>query len=303
MIVAGSANMDIVVRTRRAPRPGETLLGEDYAFYPGGKGANQAVAARRAGAAVAFAGCIGRDAYGDQLIEALTAEGIDLAATRRTWTATGVAFITVEASGENRIIVISGANHAFAPEDVSGLAAPASVLLVQLEIPLQTVLAAASRVRADGGVVIMNASPVAGIAAESRAALLAAADILLVNETEAAALLEVTPDEAGMPWTAEAVRRLAQGRLGAVITLAAAGAAWADRDGAGHVPGHRISAVDTTACGDAFAGAFASAIERKAGISAATAFGNAAGALAALTPGAQPSLPQRNAIETLMASS
>ena len=303
MIVAGSANIDIVVRTRRAPGPGETLLGEDYAFYPGGKGANQAVAARRAGAAVAFAGCIGRDAYGNQLIEALAAEGIDFAATRRTGAATGVAFITVEASGENRIIVISGANHAFAPADVSGLAVPDSVLLVQLEIPLQTVLAAASRVRADGGVVIMNASPVADIAAESRTALLAATDILLVNETEAAALLEVAPDEASIPWAAEAVRRLAQGRLGAVITLGAAGAAWADEDGAGHIPGHRIKAVDTTACGDAFAGAFASAIERQAGISAAAAFGNAAGALAAMTPGAQPSLPQRKAIESLMMAS
>ncbi len=194
MIVAGSANMDVVVRANHAPGPGETLLGQDYAFYPGGKGANQAVAASRAGARVAFLGCIGRDPYGDRLTEALIADHIDLAAIRRVAAPTGIAFITVEASGENRILVVPGANLAFLPAHLPEIFAPGTVLLTQLEIPVQTVLAAAALIRACSGTVILNASPIAAVDAQSRAALLAATDILLVNETEAAMLLGTTAE-------------------------------------------------------------------------------------------------------------
>ncbi|MCF3946614.1 ribokinase [Acidiphilium sp. AL] len=296
MIVAGSANMDIVVRTSRAPDAGETIIGRDYALYPGGKGANQAVAARRAGAEVGFAGCIGDDAYGDQLVAALVAERIDLGTTRRVAAPTGVAFVIVEAGGQNRIIVVPGANHGFAPADLVGDVPSGSVLLMQLEIPVETVLAAAMRVRAVGGVVILNVSPIAGLDAGTRARLLAVADIVLVNETEAAELLGIAVSEGN---SSDAARRLAEGRRGAVITLGAAGAVWCAGGEQGRVPGHRIDVVDTTACGDAFAGAFAAAIERGVSVGEAVADGNAAGALAATISGAQPSLPRRDAIEAL----
>ena len=302
MIVLGSANMDIVVRTGRAPSAGETILGQDYALYTGGKGANQAVAARRSGAQVAFLGCIGRDAYGDRLVEALAADGIGLGAVRRVETPTGIAFIAVEASGENRIIVVPGANHAFLPEHLPEAIAGGTVLLAQLEIPVATFCAAAARVRASGGTVILNASPIAAIEASSRATLMEASDILLVNEVEAAALLGGAAEIGTLAVAAKAAAGLAGSRRAAVVTCGATGAAWYASGACGHLPGHRIAAVDTTACGDAFAGAFACAIERGEPVAAAVAFANAAGALAATKPGAQISLPDRAEIDAFLAS-
>ena len=301
MIVAGSANMDIVVRANTAPGPGETLLGLDYAFYPGGKGANQAVAASRSGARVAFLGCIGCDPYGDRLTEALLADHIDLGSTRRVAAPTGIAFITVEASGENRILVIPSANHAFLPAHLPEIFSPGTILLTQLEIPVETVLAAAALIRACRGTVILNASPIAAVDAQSRAALLAATDILLVNETEAAMLLGAAAELSAPSLAATAATRLAKNRRAAVITLGAAGVVWCAGSEAGHLPGHAITVADTTACGDAFAGAFASAIERGESIQTAVAIGNAAGALAATKPGAQPSLPDGAAISAFLA--
>lgn len=292
MLVAGSANMDIVVRASRAPGPGETVLGRGYALYHGGKGANQAVAASRAGARTAFAGCLGRDAHGDALAAALAAEGIDLALTHRVKAPTGVALITVEDDGENRIVVVPGANHAFRPEHLPTRLEAGTVLLVQLEIPIETVLAAAAKMREAGGITILNASPVAAIPAETRLALLDAADIVLVNETEAAALLGI----GSLADAREAARRLAHGRRAAVVTLGAQGVAWACSTGGGQMPAHRVAVVDTTGAGDAFAGAFACAVERDASLEEAVRYGNAAGALAATRSGAQPSLPDRAAI-------
>jgi ribokinase len=245
-------------------------------------------------------GCIGRDPHGDRLIEALAGNRIDLSATHRVANPTGVAFITVEAGGENRIIVIPGANHAFTPAHLPRPVAPDAVLLVQLEIPVDTVLAIAALVRESGGTVILNASPVSAIDAASRAALLEAADILLVNEIEAAALLGVPVETEVLAYAASAAKNLAQNRRAAVITLGAAGVIWCSGSESGHLPGHPIQVVDTTACGDAFAGAFASAIERGDPIQTAVAFGNAAGALAATQPGALPSLPDHAAISTFL---
>lgn len=289
MLVVGSANMDIVVRAQRAPAAGETVMGLDYALYPGGKGANQAVAASRAGAAVQFCACLGRDAHGDALRAALLADHVELSALRDAAVPTGVALITVEAGGENRIIVVPGANNALTPATLPANIPPGTVMLAQLEIPVETVLAGAAKVRAAGGCVVLNASPVAGLDAALRAALLAAADVLLVNETEAAILLEDTD----LPTPAQAARRLALGRRAAVITLGAKGVIWAEQDDCGHISAHEIQAVDTTACGDAFAGSFAAALEAGKTIGQAVRFGNAAGALAATKRGAQPSLPYR----------
>ncbi|MCW8307787.1 ribokinase [Acidiphilium sp. PA] len=298
MIVLGSANMDIVARAEHAPAAGETVLGRDYALYPGGKGANQAVAARRAGAAITFIGSLGQDAYGEALLHALTAEAIDCGATIRTATPTGIAIITVEAGGENRIIVIPGANHDLTADRLPPTMPPATILLTQLEIPIPTVLAAAARVRATGGTTILNASPIAGIDAATSTRLCAAADILLVNETEAAALL-------GLPRlndTAGAAARLATGRRAAVITLGADGVAWASEQGTFALKRHDVPVVDTTGCGDAFAGGFAGALERGATLADAVAFGNAAGALAATKPGAQPAMPTHAEINALLST-
>lgn len=292
MLVVGSANMDIVVRAVRAPAAGETVMGLDYALYPGGKGANQAVAASRAGAATRFSVCLGRDAYGDALCAALEADGVDLSAARRTGSPSGVALITVEANGENRIIVVPGANRALRPGSLPNDIGFGTVMLAQLEVPIETVLAAAAEVRAKNGIAVLNVSPVAGVDAAARAALLDAADVLLVNETEAAALL----DEAELSAPTHAASRLATGRKAAVITLGADGAVWAGLDGSGQIAGHSVKVADTTACGDAFAGAFAAALEAGAATGQAVRFGNAAGALAATKPGAQPSLPRRSEI-------
>jgi ribokinase len=296
MIVLGSANMDIVARTARAPAAGETVLGSDYALYPGGKGANQAVAARRAGAEVRFVGCVGHDGYGDALLQSLAADTIDCTGTKRVATPTGVAIITVEASGENRIIVIPGANHNLTPGDLPRIVASSTILLTQLEIPIPTVLAAAALVREAGGTTIINVSPIAGIDAATRAQLRNAADILLVNETEAAALLDLSD----LADPSAAAISLASGRRAAVITLGADGVTWASRDGCFSLPCHVIDVVDTTGCGDAFAGAFASAIERGQPLAAAVAFGNAAGALTATRPGAQPAMPTQAEITALL---
>lgn len=290
MIVVGSANMDIVVRVARAPEAGETLLGLNYALYPGGKGANQAVAARRAGAAVDFIGCLGSDAYGDTLASVLADEGIGLAALVRAEVPTGTAFITVAAGGENRIIVVPGANHALTPAWLPAAFAQGVVVLLQLEIPLATAQSAVMRARSAGGTVILNASPIADLPP----GFLDVVDILLVNETEAAQLLgaRIMPQDAA--------RHLAAGRRAAVVTLGSQGALWSDGGAPAHVPGHEVAVVDTTACGDAFAGAFAAALEAGANLHDAVGWGNAAGALAATRAGAQPSLPGRDAIEAMI---
>jgi ribokinase len=288
MIVIGSANMDIVVQAARAPEAGETVLGRGYALHPGGKGANQAVAARRAGAKISFIGCLGRDAHGDALASGLAAEGMDLGGLLRTEAPTGIALITVEANGENRIIVVPGANHALTADSLPAFRRD-DLLLMQLEIPLMVVTEAAMRVRAAGGMVILNPSPIAALPPA-----LPAADILLVNQIEAAQLLgqDAAPEDAA--------RILASGRRAVVVTLGARGAVWSDGGTARQVPGHNVKVVDTTACGDAFAGAFAAALDGGAALAEAVRFGNAAGALAATRAGAQPSLPGRTEIEALL---
>lgn len=295
MMVLGSANMDIVVQTARAPSAGETVLGESYALHPGGKGANQAVAARRAGAQVSFVGCLGRDAYGEQLANVLGGERIDLSTLQRCDTPTGIALITVETGGENRIIVVPGANRALRLDRVPSLAPTGPLMLAQLEVAPEAVLDIAKRVRQAHGVIVLNPSPVESMLGESGKALLDVTDILVVNEGEARALLGDDAD------AASAARRLAESRRAAVVTLGAAGAAWCAGDASGTCPGHKLDALDTTGAGDAFAGVFAASIERGNTVGQAVAEGNAAGALAATRRGAIPSLPKRDEIDALMA--
>ncbi|WP_018912853.1 ribokinase [Thiomonas sp. FB-6] len=286
MNVVGSINMDVVVEVERAPAPGETVLGSDYRLHPGGKGANQAVAAARLGAPVAMIGCLGHDAYGDALYQTLRREQIALEHVRRVDTPSGAAFITVERGGQNRIVVAPGANAQLGPEQLPADLEAGGWLLLQLEVPRETVTAAARRVRAAGGRVVLNAAP----AAPLPAVLAEAVDVLVVNETEAGALLGLPPP-AHAEEALQVAARLRTPRSTVIVTLGAGGSVWSGPTGQGSVAALPVEVIDTTACGDAYVGALAWALSSGQPLTRAVELANANGALAATREGAQPSLP------------
>jgi len=290
VVVVGSANTDFVVRAPRLPAPGETVLGGAFATAAGGKGANQAVAAARLGAAVTFVARLGRDAWGDAALAGYAAEGIECHhLTRDEAHASGVALIVVDARGENLIAVAPGANAALRPGHVAAAEAAireADVLLAQLEVPLETVAAAVALARRHGVRVVPNPAP-----AQPLPDALVAGVVLTPNETEAARLLGEGP-EPKRSAEAAAGRLLARGAEAVVVTLGARGALVATAAGSRPVPGFRVEAVDTTAAGDAFNGALAAALARGEALEAAVREACAAGAVAATRAGAQPSLPR-----------
>lgn len=296
IVVVGSLNMDLVVRVPRHPRPGETLLGSAYETHPGGKGANQAVAAARAGGRVRMIGRVGEDAFGQALRAGLARDGIEVNEVRAVAAPTGVAFIAVDAAGQNSIIVSPGANASLAPTDLrAAMFGDAKVVLLQLETPLATVLEAARLGRMAGATVILNVAP----AQQLGAAQLQDVNLLLVNESEAAILLAT--DEAAVSAAPEAsARRLLTLVPQAVITLGARGVAWAEADRTGLQPAYPVTPLDTTAAGDAFAGALAVALAAGDALAQAVRFAAAAGALAVTKAGAQPSLPHRAEIDALV---
>jgi len=294
--VIGSINMDLVVRTPRFPGPGETILGSDFLTVPGGKGANQAVAVARMGARTAMVGRVGGDAFGAQMLQALQSEGIDIGhvSTERE-APSGVALITVSDNGENNIIVVPGAYGRLSPQDVEDAEetiGSSSSIVLQLEIPLPTVMRAVDLAARRGVRVILNAAPARPLPPE----LLGKVDYLIVNELEAALLTGLAaaqPEEA-------AKALLAGGCANVVVTLGEAGALLATPEGIEVVPPFRVSAIDTTAAGDAFVGAFAVALAEGKSPAEAVRWGNAAGALAATRLGAQPSLPTRAELGTFL---
>ena len=299
--VVGSLNIDLVIRTPHLPAPGETVSGGPFATHPGGKGANQAVAAARLGAAVAMVGRGGGDAFGTRLLTELEEAGIDI---RQVVTlpdmASGVALIAVEASGQNSIIIAPGANGALTLADVEAagpIITAAQVLLLQLEIPLPAVQRAAELAHAAGTLVLLNPAPAQPLPAE----LPAQVDYLIPNEQEAALLLgEAVATDTDA--TVVAQRLCTQTGVGSVvITLGAQGAVLAQAQTEPQfVPAHSVEVADTTAAGDAFVGAFAVALAEGRTPAEALRWGNAAGALAVTAAGAQPSLPTRSAIEALL---
>lgn len=297
--VAGSLNMDLVARAPRIPQPGETIIGRDFRNVPGGKGANQAVAAARLGAEVSMVGRVGGDTFAEPLLENLAADGIDHTyVTRDPEAATGVALIVVDDAGENSIVVASGANARFSPADVEAAEealANADVLLLQLESPLETVLRAAELARARGAKVLLNPAPAQALPEE----LLSLVDALIPNETEAALLTDraVRSEEEAR----EAARTLlASGVETVIVTLGERGALLAQEGGVSMVPAFSVEAVDSTAAGDAFVGSFAVALAEGRPLEEAVRWGNAAGALATTKMGAQPSLPTREGLERLL---
>lgn len=287
--VVGSANWDLVARAERLPRPGETVLGRDYAEHAGGKGLNQAVAVARAGAPCAFVGCVGDDSPGAELRHVLERDGVDCRRLAVRPAATGRALIGVDDDGENSIIVVPGANAGVDTEVIAAAAdviGEAAVVLAQLEVPLASVAAALAAARAGGAVTVLDPAPATPLPPE----LLALCDVLVPNEHELA-VLGATSD-------------LLHAGVGAVVvTLGSRGAEVVTPGGTDHVDPFTVAAVDTTAAGDAFCGAMCARLAGGASLAEAVRFGAAAGALAATVPGAVPSLPTLGAIERLLATS
>jgi ribokinase len=291
IVVAGSANMDLVGLAERLPLPGETVLGDSFVMTPGGKGANQAVAAARAGGNCTFLGAIGSDSFGVTINARLTAAGVDTTHLRTSYGTSGVAVIMVDRAGENSIVVSPGANSTFLEltADEQAVIAEAEVLLCQQEIPVETVIAAARTARDAGVRVILNAAP----ARKNPPQLFAEVDLLVVNESEAQAITGSARDTAGLLALVPRV----------VMTLGGDGAWYADRDGrAERVPPFPVEVVDTTAAGDAFTGALAVAWAEGRDLVDAVRWASAAGAVCVGTVGAFPSLPERADIDALYAT-
>ncbi|WP_406639804.1 ribokinase [Amycolatopsis sp. WGS_07] len=286
VLVVGSANADLVVPVDRRPGGGETVLGGDTALSPGGKGANTAVAAGKLGADVALLGAVGDDPYGRMLRDSLSDAGVDTQFVRTVERPTGIAYITVTPDGENSILVSPGANSALEPGDITDEALDGvRVLVASLEVPLPTVERAVVRAREKGVRVLLNLSPAAEVSAETLAAL----DVLLVNEHEAAYLLGADD--------ADPRKLLELGPRAAVVTLGAKGAAVIEGDKSTTVESPKVAAVDTTGAGDAFAGALAAALADGADLVEAA---NRAVKVAAVTVtrhGAQPSYPTAAELE------
>jgi len=296
VVVLGSANADLVVEVPRRPHGGETLTGSDLHVFPGGKGANQAAAAARAGAATRFLGSVGDDGNGAFLREHLQAAGVQVHGVRAGARPTGTAMILLTPDGENSIVVSPGANHAVdiaMAEAMAPVWLDAGVLVLNLEIPHETVRHVVARAHAAGVRVLLNAAP----AARLDAATLAACDPLVVNEYEAAIALGAD-GETDFDALAAALRRA--GARGVVITLGAAGALVADADGVDRIPAYRVEVVDTTGAGDAFVGATACELARGVPLRDAVRFATAMSAIAVQRKGAQSSYADRAEVEQFM---
>ncbi|ERJ36802.1 MULTISPECIES: ribokinase [Burkholderia] len=296
--VVGSVNIDLVTRAPRLPVPGETLLGTDFQTVHGGKGANQAVAAARLGASVAMIGCVGDDAFGARLHDALAAERIDVTHLGRIGgTATGVATITVGAGGANSIVVVPGANACLDADRIDAARdaiAEAALLVCQLEVPVAAVARAIACASAHHTPVLLNPAP----AQPLFDALLARVDYLVVNETEAESLTGIAVgDDASAVRAADAL--CAKGVGNVLVTLGARGVCWRGGAGNGRLRALTVAAVDTTAAGDTFVGGFAAARAGGASMDDAIGFGQRAAAISVTRHGAQTSIPTRDEVARL----
>lgn len=295
VVVVGGANVDLTVQTPNLPQRGETVQGDTVQTAFGGKGANQALAAKRAGAQVAFVGKVGEDNYGQDLTRFLRQERIDLTTLRKTSELpTGLAFITVDRDGQNQITVASGANANLRPEDLDSLAAQlrlSQVLVSPLESPLATIEAALRQAKAEGLVTVINPAPAQALPAT----MIPLIDYLIPNEVEAALLSGQTiqtPEQAGQT----ALQLQQTGYRNVIITLGEQGLVYINQDHPVHLPGRSVQTVDTTAAGDTFVGYFACAIAEGQSLVDALTLANAAAALSVTQFGAMPSIPLRDQI-------
>jgi len=299
ILVVGSSNTDMIIKLDRIPRPGETILGGAFVTAAGGKGANQAVGAARAGGQVTFIARVGRDMFGDQAVAGFVKDGINADyVTRDKTNPSGVALIFVAKDGENSIAVAGGANAKLSPADVrkaKAAFAGASVLVMQLETPLETVQAAADLAAKAGVRVILNPAPAQPLPDK----LLNRVSILTPNETEAELLTGIAVKD-DVSAAAAATKLRARGVRTVIITLGARGAFVATESGEQLVPGFKVKAVDTTAAGDIFNGALAVALAEGKPLELAVRFANAAAAISVTRLGAQPSAPTRREIERFL---
>ncbi len=296
VVVVGSSNTDLVIRAPTIPAPGETLLGGDLAVVPGGKGANQAVAAARLGAEVTFVACIGADSFGDASMNRFVDEGIDVSHVRRDASRpSGAALIVVAEGGENAIVVAPGSNDSLTVRDIDDAAESiraADVLLVQLETPVEVVAHALAVAREARVTTMLDPAPARPLAAS----LLANVDWLTPNETEASSLAGCTVEDAeGATSAARDLIYIGVGNV--VVTLGGAGALMVSRGETIHVPAPEVDVADTVAAGDAFNGALAVALGRGENGADAMRYACAVGALSVSKQGAQPSLPTADEAE------
>ena len=299
IVVIGSLNMDLVAQCETLPRSGQTVFGRDFFTAAGGKGANQAMAAARLGARVTMAGCVGADQFGQDLIAGLRAAGVATEAIRMVDRATGTALITIDSSGANTIVVISGANAICDTASVDGVLAQGSdpgILLLQHEIPQKTNQHAVRVARDAGWFIVLNPAPARPVAPQ----LLPLIDIMVPNETEAATITGIAVNS-----RADALRAaqhlLMLGARAALVTLGSAGAIYCGPSGTWYCPAIPVTAVDSTAAGDAYIGALATALAEGQAIPDSLSFAGAAAGLSVTRLGAQPSLGTRSEVAEFVA--
>ncbi len=298
IVVVGSTNTDMVVNIPKLPQQGETVLGGEFRMTPGGKGANQAVAAQRAGGAVTFISAVGDDAFGDESIARFAADGIDTTYVfTKSGASSGVALILVDEQGENVIAVAPGANSQLTPDDIATASAAftgAKQVIIQLEIPYQTVLAAARMAKAAGARVLLNPAPMPADGLPDE--LLRYVDLLTPNTGE---LLRLAPDIAKIDMAANMV--LSRGPEAVVVTHGSKGATVFTMDGEHEVPAYSVDAIDTVGAGDCFSATLGVALAEGWPMNNAIRIASAAAALSTTKIGAQTSMPSRSAIEQLLA--
>lgn len=295
IVVLGSINMDLVARCDTLPLRGQTLTAKSFAEIPGGKGANQAVAASRAGANVSMIGRVGTDAFADRLIDDLKDDQIEVGSIQRSVGPSGVAMIAVADDGENQIVVIPGANGCLSPTDVeqfANLIGNADILLLQLEVPMNCVLHAIKVARQGNTRVVLDPAPVPNLWPDE----LFQVDLICPNETEVASLTSAPVDTHEQLLAAAKILH-SRGAKAVAITLGSRGTLLFDGKTASLIESFPTQAIDTTAAGDAFAGAAAVHWAQKNQLAKAIRFGNAAGSIAASRLGAKPSLPTRQEID------
>lgn len=297
IIVVGSLNADLVVRSPRFPQPGETISGSDLLTIPGGKGANQAVAAARQGASVAMVGRVGKDSFGPELIHNLQKNHVDATGVLMdAGTASGTAIIVVDANGQNSIVLSPGGNGRITPADMDAVDFSGyKLLLLQHEIPLDTVLSAAKHAKKSGVRVVLNPAPAYALPDE----LISLPDFILPNETELSLLTNQPVTDVASAESA-AKMLLERGAQNVIVTLGSKGALIVSREQVTHVDTYKVDVVDTTAAGDAFIGGFAFALLQNKSLEEAVRYGCACGALATTKLGAQPSLPTREEVERFL---
>lgn len=299
ILVVGSANMDMVVKTRRFPGPGETVFGGEFGMFPGGKGANQAVCCAKLGGNVTFLGKMGKDVLGEKLARSMRKDGVRLGRLKiDPKEPTGIALITVDGRGQNEIVVVSGSNMKLLPADIDrekSVFRRIGVVLLQLETPLPTVARTVHLAREGGVTVILNPAP----ARHLPAALLRMVDYLTPNETELEQLSGVKCSGNGNIHSA-ASTLLRAGVKNVLVTLGAKGCLLVNGEGPRFFPSHRVQPVDTTAAGDAFNGALAFSLAVGTALEEAIPFANAVAAFSVTRMGAQSSMPTRREIRNFL---